>query len=405
MAAAGDPRGLSVATSAQGSFAADAAALSRCGRAWPCSLRWRGGEMTELPAGEERVRCRCESALQSGRGQCRVLVRYDYETELAAICDNCYAENREGHRSCHCPCVACHDYDAHWGADAGGSERVDTHPRSGAGSAEGLAAECGSTPSDSVGGIPRRPYRRDHILDSIAPQLQLYVLRRFSRSALRQLAAEEHLGVSFGRRSNHDIAADIVSARNAARSVAAVYGTSRGETAMGAWGPDFGEGIVAACNAMENAAEVPPPPPPPLVPPPARNKQPPHTGGLAKQATTRTAPAKAPAGEQRMTHCECPIAWRSSERRCQVLVPWENGPPWRRVCVDCWLAREHCVCRCASCAGEQAVLKPPAGESATAPGMAEDEAAAAEERHKKREERGMQRPPPGNNAKGGGNQK
>jgi len=92
-----------------------------------------------------------------------------------------------------------------------------------------LATERGPAPSDSVGGIPSRPYRRDHILDSLAPPLQLYVLQQFTRSALRHLAAEEHLGVRFGRRSNLDIAADIVAARNALENVAAAYPQRLGE--------------------------------------------------------------------------------------------------------------------------------------------------------------------------------
>jgi len=96
---------------------------------------------------------------------------------------------------------------------------------------------------DSVGGIPSsRPYRRDHILDSLAPPLQLYVLQQFTRSALRHFAAGEHLGVRFGRRSNLDIAADIVAARNALENVAAAYPA---RNAL-----DIAADIVAARNAL-----------------------------------------------------------------------------------------------------------------------------------------------------------
>ena len=60
-----------------------------------------------------------------------------------------------------------------------------------------------------------------------------------------------------------------------------------------------------------------------------------------------------PMKEQRTVPCECPFAIRRGGRPCHVLVPWEDGPPWRRVCVTCWRERDRCRCGCPSCSGER----------------------------------------------------
>jgi len=75
------------------------------------------------------------------------------------------------------------------------------------------------------------------------------------------------------------------------------------------------------------------------------------SSGGASQAAAATVTSP-PDGEQRMTPCECRTAWRHTGRPCETLVPWEDGPAWRRVCISCWLPREQgCVCECPRCTG------------------------------------------------------